>query len=378
MILAGTGLLNTYARLGQDIALPNPVIEDEVSTYAHDPTKYDAYWYHPDHLGSSNYITNLAGKVSQHMEYLPFGETLVEEHLNSYNSPYKFNAKEFDAETGNYYYGARYYNPKWSNWLSVDPLASEMPEWSPYSFCFDNPIRYVDPLGLAPDDWVKRKDGSIYWDKNANDQASTKAGETYLGKTLTFEYNSYIDADLWDGPLGSIPAGDKLTSTISLTGNENSAGELVSLTATKNVVPGETPVGAARDYFSGLGDDQNKFGFSKSSGSLSLNFEQHASVSWQEEAGLNLMGYDIVNVAQKLTLGLKGNNLSISAGTDVFPSATLSLNGSQLFKYNQPSFRATHGRDTRTILGDNGMGGSVTTETIPRRPVPSFYIRCNK
>ncbi|MGO3708257.1 MAG: SpvB/TcaC N-terminal domain-containing protein [Mesonia hippocampi] len=109
----------------------------------------DAYWYHPDHLGSSTYITNLAGDISQHMEYLPFGETLVEEHLNSYNSPYKFNAKELDEETGNYYYGARYYNPKWSMWLTVDPLAEKFPSWSPYNYTLQNPIVFIDPDGRA-------------------------------------------------------------------------------------------------------------------------------------------------------------------------------------------------------------------------------------
>src|SRR5690606_24245074 len=98
-----------------------------------------------DHLGSSNYITNLAGMVNQHMEYLPFGETLVEEHLNSYNSPYKFNAKELDEETGNYYYGARYYNPKWSIWLSVDPASEMYPGISPYVFTLQNPAKYIDP-----------------------------------------------------------------------------------------------------------------------------------------------------------------------------------------------------------------------------------------
>ena len=82
------------------------------------------------------------------MEYLPFGETLVEEHLNSYNSPYKFNAKELDEETGWYYYGARYYNPKWSIWLSVDPLAVQAPSWTPYRYGFNNPVNHIDPNGL--------------------------------------------------------------------------------------------------------------------------------------------------------------------------------------------------------------------------------------
>ena len=38
----------------------------------HDPKKMDVFYFHPDHLGSSSYITNMAGMVSQHMEYLPF------------------------------------------------------------------------------------------------------------------------------------------------------------------------------------------------------------------------------------------------------------------------------------------------------------------
>lgn len=116
------------------------------------PVYTDKYFFHPDHLGSSSYITNLAGTVSQHMEYLPFGELLVEEHLSSYNSPFKFNAKEFDPETGNYYYGARYYDPRTSIWLSVDPEFAKFPSWSPYNFTLQNPINLIDPNGRSPKD----------------------------------------------------------------------------------------------------------------------------------------------------------------------------------------------------------------------------------
>ena len=107
--------------------------------------------FHPDHLGSSSYITNLAGVVTQHMEYLPFGELLVDEHLNSHNSPFKFNAKELDPETGNYYYGARYYSPKYNLMLSVDPMYELYPSFSPYAYTLQNPIRYTDPTGMIPE-----------------------------------------------------------------------------------------------------------------------------------------------------------------------------------------------------------------------------------
>ncbi len=70
-----------------------------------------------------------------------------------YDSPYRFNGKELDAETGNYYYGARYYNPKISVWLSVDPLAHKYPSLSPYVFTGNNPIMLVDPDGRWVDDY---------------------------------------------------------------------------------------------------------------------------------------------------------------------------------------------------------------------------------
>ena len=89
------------------------------------------FYYHPDHLGSSSYITNLDGEVSQHIEYVPFGEVFIEERNNTWNTPYLFNAKELDEETSMYYYGARYYEPRLSLWMSTDPSAEEKP-WLTY------------------------------------------------------------------------------------------------------------------------------------------------------------------------------------------------------------------------------------------------------
>ncbi len=60
---------------------------------------------------------------------------------------YRFNGKEYDQETGNYYYGQRYYDPKLSIWLSVDRLAAKYPSHSPYNFVLNNPINFIDPNG---------------------------------------------------------------------------------------------------------------------------------------------------------------------------------------------------------------------------------------
>ena len=102
---------------------------------------------YPDHLGISSYITNLDGEVSQHIEYVPFGEVFIEERNNTWNTPYLFNAKEFDEETGMYYYGARYYEPRLSLWMSVDPLEEKYYNSSSYAYCNNNPIRFIDPDG---------------------------------------------------------------------------------------------------------------------------------------------------------------------------------------------------------------------------------------
>ncbi len=144
--------------------------------------------------------------------------------------------------------------------------------------------------------------------------------------------------------MGDTPAGDKLTSTIKITGNENSKGELTGMSATKSVKVGETPVGEARDYYPGEGGSNNSASLNRTSTGYYLNFEQHASVSKIEEFGMNVMGFKIVDVAQKLNINYNsGNgNLSVSSYTGVFPSATLSVNGSQIMKYNQPSFTGTH------------------------------------
>ena len=140
-----------YASFGKNLVLPQPFYYETTMMLVcdgnHNEELYAPYWYHPDHLGSSSYITNLAGEINQHMEYLPFGELLVDEHLNSHNSPFKFNAKELDPETGNYYYVSRYYDPKWSLFLSVDQHYFNYPSFSPYAYTFHNPINFVDPDG---------------------------------------------------------------------------------------------------------------------------------------------------------------------------------------------------------------------------------------
>jgi RHS repeat-associated protein len=92
-------------------------------------------------------------KIQIGMQYLPFGELFISQRNSTFDSRYKFTAKELDNETNYTYFGARYYDSDLSIWLSVDPLADDYPSLSPYIYCANNPIVYVDPDGRSFEEW---------------------------------------------------------------------------------------------------------------------------------------------------------------------------------------------------------------------------------
>ena len=107
----------------------------------------DCYWYHPDHLGSSSWITYTDGSAVQHLHYMPWGEDFVNQRTTDYAARFTFSAKEKDSETGFSYFGSRYYSSDLSIWLSVDPMSDKYPSTSPYAYCRNNPIILMDPNG---------------------------------------------------------------------------------------------------------------------------------------------------------------------------------------------------------------------------------------
>jgi RHS repeat-associated protein len=291
-------------------------------------------------------------------------------------------SKEFSDGSGLELYdmNARHYDQQIGRFTGIDILSESFYQWNPYSYSYNNPVRFFDKTGLSADDFVQRKDGTIYWDKNANDQATTKKDETYLGKTLEFKFDSYIDAKLWDGPLWNFPTGNKLTTTVTITASENEAGEYTGASVSMSEPEiGSTPIppgATGRDYYPGLGKDQNKFIVSCSpSGALSVNMEQHASVNKVEEWGMKQFGYNVVNVAQKLGINITSTgDVKISASTDIFPSATLSVNGTSIMQYNQPSFKTTH---SMPVLGHYSVpvNGGVGVTIYDERYKPAVWYK---
>ncbi|MGE5411378.1 MAG: RHS repeat-associated core domain-containing protein [Clostridiales bacterium] len=83
----------------------------------------------------------------------------------------EFTGKERDSDTQLDYFGARYYDSEIGHWMSPDPLKDKYPGWSPYNYCLDNPLKFVDPDGKAIGDYYNENGeliGSDGKDDNKN------------------------------------------------------------------------------------------------------------------------------------------------------------------------------------------------------------------
>ena len=143
----------------------------------------DIFYYHTNHLGSTAFVTDQNQNVTQGFLYAPFGEITTEYNATFGNDiipKYSFNAKELDEETGMYYYEARYYKPP--VFTSRDPMFEKYFWMTPYAYCANNPVKYVDPDGEA-------------WKPTFNEETGEYTGYQWIDPK--YSYNS--DGTLKDG-----------------------------------------------------------------------------------------------------------------------------------------------------------------------------------
>ena len=189
--------------------------------------KYNTYWYHADHLGSAQLVSNWKGEEYERIEYTPYGEIWVEKVKNGHESiNYRFTGKEMDSETGLYYFGARYLDPKYSRWLSTDPALRDYIPQAPvndearknnqnlpgqgglfnhiksnlYHYAGNNPVRYVDPDGRETTVLIIHANSG--WEKLANGSHVA----VHFSDPGTDSYGEFIPASLYD-PSGSYDGG---------------------------------------------------------------------------------------------------------------------------------------------------------------------------
>lgn len=133
--------------------------------------KFAFNFYNQDHLGNNREVVNASGVVQQVTNYYPFGAPYADATAvkGANLQPYKYNGKELDLMHGlnTYDYGARQHDPILARWDRIDPLCEKYYSTSPYAYCANNPVRFIDPDG--------RDVTILYTDEN--------------GKTRTFKFD---------------------------------------------------------------------------------------------------------------------------------------------------------------------------------------------
>uniref|UniRef100_UPI0022E71249 RHS repeat-associated core domain-containing protein n=1 Tax=Bacteroides bouchesdurhonensis TaxID=1841855 RepID=UPI0022E71249 len=158
------------------------------------------HFYLKDHQGNTRVVADKDGNVEETNAYYPFGGTFTS---TASVQPYKYNGKELDAKNGlNWYdYGARHYDAAIGRWHVVDPMSEKYYSSSLYMYCANNPIKYIDPTGLAwrltydEDHDGKRKYNGYEWvseEESYNEDGSLKKG--LYAQAIFFSDNGTFDS----------------------------------------------------------------------------------------------------------------------------------------------------------------------------------------
>jgi RHS repeat-associated protein len=115
-----------------------------------------AYFFHSDHLGTPQAMTDQAGRTVWTVEYEPFGKVAVDQDPDGDGhhvvNNLRFPGQYYDAETGLHYNWHRDYDPEMGRYLQPDPLGLAG-GLNPYPYAEGNPLRYSDPQGLMVLPW---------------------------------------------------------------------------------------------------------------------------------------------------------------------------------------------------------------------------------
>ena len=177
------------------------------------------YFFLTDHLGSIRVVADVSGSVVQRNHFCPFGLSFADNE-NPETQPYKFNGKELDLFHGlNWYdYLARGMDPAAGRFTAIDPLCEKYFALSPYVFCANNPVNYIDPDGM---DWYEANNKEIIWTNYTNQKEldDNKIEGKYLGQAhVVFSGSRDERLGKKNGKNGYIDGEGAITANVTLYG----------------------------------------------------------------------------------------------------------------------------------------------------------------
>ena len=104
-------------------------------------------WHLGDHLGTIRDLVDNSGELMNHYIYDSFGNVIAQTD-NTVENRRLFTGREFDVETGLYYYRARYYYSPTGRFLGLDPIGFEAGDSNLYRYVGNSPVDLIDPSGL--------------------------------------------------------------------------------------------------------------------------------------------------------------------------------------------------------------------------------------
>jgi RHS repeat-associated protein len=104
-----------------------------------------AYYFHNDHLGTPQVLTDDSQVIAWKAVYTPFGDAVAS--IQTVDNPFRFPGQYYDQETGLHYNYFRYYNPQTGRYITPDPIGLEG-GINLFTYVEGNPVRWVDPWGL--------------------------------------------------------------------------------------------------------------------------------------------------------------------------------------------------------------------------------------